>query len=276
MTNEKYKALPEASAGVGYLSSVICHLSWPSFNPAKMSMLAKASPNCSGTQSVFAAMSGPQSTSISYRPWFDLILWLMVLLVVAGLGFYFDPMIVRSIAGHQIPWLERLAGLLSKFGDWPELMAYALIGLVAFALARKRSLAKLFLCMMIAGTLAGGVTNAVRLLSGRARPNNLTVAPGWYGLWYRGEFLLWKYKFHSFPSGHTATAFAYFGVIGFAYRRRWAWSFLAAAGLIGWSRLYINAHFFSDVLVGIVVGLFFARLTWSRAGPLLEKVTGEK
>jgi membrane-associated phospholipid phosphatase len=48
------------------------------------------------------------------------------------------------------------------------------------------------------------------------------------------------------------------------------------AGVIGWSRLYINAHFFSDVLVGLVVGLFFAQLTWERAGPMLQKVIGEK
>ena len=220
-------------------------------------------------------MSRPQSTPIFYRPWFDLILWLLVLLVVAGLGFYFDPMVVRSIAGHQILWLEHTAGWLSKFGDWPELMAYALIVLAAFAFVRKRSMVKLLICMMIAGTLAGGATNAVRLLSGRARPNNLAVPRGWYGLWYRDEFLLWKYKFHSFPSGHTATAFAYFGVIGFAYRRRWAWSFLVIAGLIGWSRLYINAHFFSDILVGMVIGLFFARLTWSRAGPFVDKIIGD-
>jgi membrane-associated phospholipid phosphatase len=43
--------------------------------------------------------------------------------------------------------------------------------------------------------------------------------------------------------------------------------------VIGWSRLYINAHFFSDVLVGLVVGLFFAQLTWERAGPWLNSLT---
>jgi membrane-associated phospholipid phosphatase len=40
--------------------------------------------------------------------------------------------------------------------------------------------------------------------------------------------------------------------------------------------LYINAHYFSDVLVGVVVGLFFAQLTWERAGPVVGKVIGEK
>ena len=202
--------------------------------------------------------------------WLDPLIWLFVLIVVACLGFYFDQTVVRAIAGHQITWLEHVAGIISKFGDWPELMGYAAVALIGVGFARKRTLVKVILCMMIAGTLAGALTNSVRLLSGRARPNNYEVPPGWYGLWYQGQWLLGKYKFHSFPSGHTATAFAFFGVIGFAYRRRWAWSFLALAGVIGWSRLYINAHFFSDVLVGLVVGLFFAQLTWERAGPVVK------
>jgi membrane-associated phospholipid phosphatase len=202
--------------------------------------------------------------------WLDLVIWLAVLIVVACLGFYFDQTVVGAIAGHQIRWLEQVAGIISKFGDWPELMGYAAVALIGVGFARKRTLVKVILCMMIAGTLAGALTNSVRLLSGRARPNNHEVPPGWYGLRYQDQWLLGKYKFHSFPSGHTATAFAFFGVIGFAYRHRWAWSFLVVASVIAWSRLYINAHFFSDLLVGVVVGLFFAQLTWERAGPLLE------
>ena len=202
--------------------------------------------------------------------WLDLVIWLAVLIVVACLGFYFDQTVVGAIAGHQIRWLEQVAGIISKFGDWPELMGYATVALIGVGFARKRTLVKVILCMMIAGTLAGALTNSVRLLSGRARPNNHEVPPGWYGLRYQDQWLLGKYKFHSFPSGHTATAFAFFGVIGFAYRHRWAWSFLVVASVIAWSRLYINAHFFSDLLVGVVVGLFFAQLTWERAGPLLE------
>jgi membrane-associated phospholipid phosphatase len=202
--------------------------------------------------------------------WVDLLIWLLVLIVVACLGFHYDQTIVRAIAGHQIKWLEQVAGIISKFGDWPELTGYATVALIGVGFARKRTLVKVILCMMIAGSLAGALTNSVRLLSGRARPNNYEVPPGWYGLQYQGESLLWKYKFHSFPSGHTATAFAFFGVIGFAYRRRWAWSFLVLASLIAWSRLYINAHFFSDVLVGVVVGLFFAQLTWLKSLSLLQ------
>jgi membrane-associated phospholipid phosphatase len=202
--------------------------------------------------------------AVALPAWLDPLIWLIVLIVVTCLGFYFDHMVVGAIAGHQIKWLETFAGWLSKLGDWPELMAYAAVALIGVGFARKQTLVKMILCMIIASTLAGGLTNGVRLVSGRARPNNTEAPAGWYGLWYQGQWLFGKYKFHSFPSGP----------IGFAYRRRWAWSFLILASAIGWSRLYVNAHFFSDVLAGMVVGLFFAQLTWERAGPLVARWVG--
>lgn len=211
------------------------------------------------------------SRAAALPAWLDPLIWLIVLIVVTCLGFYFDHTVVGAIAGHQIKWVETVAGWLSKLGDWPELMAYAAVALIGVGFARKRSLVKVILCMIIASTLAGGLTNGIRLVSGRARPNNSEAPPGWYGLWYQGQWLLGKYKFHSFPSGHTAAAFAFFGTIGFAYRR-WAWSFLILASAIGWSRLYVNAHYFSDVLAGVVIGLFFAQLTWERAGPWLNSL----
>jgi membrane-associated phospholipid phosphatase len=67
---------------------------------------------------------------------------------------------------------------------------------------------------------------------------------------------------------------AFFGVLGFAFRR-WNWGFLLFGLAIGWSRIYLNAHYFSDVIVGSVVGLYFARFTWTRVGPWVEKKTAK-
>ncbi len=67
----------------------------------------------------------------------------------------------------------------------------------------------------------------------------------------------------SFPSGHTSCAFAtataltlstkkwYVGVPAFAY-----------AGLVGYSRMRLGAHYGSDVLAGIIVGVGSSLLTW--------------
>jgi membrane-associated phospholipid phosphatase len=131
-------------------------------------------------------------------------------------------------------------------------------------------LAHLIFCMMLASTLAGATVNSIRLLSGRTRPSEREARSGWYGLWYGKTFLLRKNKFHSFPSGHTASAFAFFGTAAWA-RRRWGWLALSLAGAIAWSRLYLNAHHLSDVVVALIIGLLLAFVVWRRAGPPLRR-----
>jgi undecaprenyl-diphosphatase len=201
------------------------------------------------------------------------ILWLALLIAAAVIGFCLDPIVVQMVAEHSNKALKSFAGFLSKAGDWPELMVLAAAAL--FVARHDRRLVIVILCMMIAATLAGAAVNSVRLLSGRARPNNTEVASGWYGVSHQGKWLFDKYKYHSFPSGHTGSALAYFGVLGFAFRR-WGWAFLLLGAAIGWSRIYLNVHYLSDVIVGGVVGLFFAQLTWERIRPRLEERWAER
>jgi undecaprenyl-diphosphatase len=202
--------------------------------------------------------------------WKTGILWLAVLIAAAVVGFWLDPIVLAVVAEHSNKAVKNFAGFLSKVGDWPELMVLG--AAVLFVVRRHRRVVTAVLCMMIAATLAGAAVNTVRLLSGRARPNNTEVAPGWYGVSHDGKWLLDKYKYHSFPSGHTGSALAFFGVLGFAFRR-WNWGFVLFGVAIGWSRIYLNVHYLSDVLVGGVVGLFFAQLTWERFWPWLEEKT---
>jgi len=60
---------------------------------------------------------------------------------------------------------------------------------------------------------------------------------------------------HSFPSGHTAGAFALFMVLALINKRPvWQFLFLMMAVLVGYSRMYLSQHFLIDVVVGSVVG----------------------
>ncbi|MCM8760589.1 MAG: phosphatase PAP2 family protein [Candidatus Omnitrophica bacterium] len=56
----------------------------------------------------------------------------------------------------------------------------------------------------------------------------------------------------SFPSGHAARAFLAAVILSRFFGRNAAWFFLA--GIICFSRVYVGAHYLSDVLVGAVVG----------------------
>lgn len=67
---------------------------------------------------------------------------------------------------------------------------------------------------------------------------------------------------YSFPSGHTATAFAvlpmamiFGGVIGLIS--------LISAFTIGFSRIYLKVHYFSDVLVGAIIGSTISLSTYA-------------
>jgi len=62
---------------------------------------------------------------------------------------------------------------------------------------------------------------------------------------------------HSFPSGHTATAFAvFFGLALFAKKSWQKISLLSIAAIAGYSRIYLGQHFLTDVVAGSVIGVF--------------------
>jgi membrane-associated phospholipid phosphatase len=69
-------------------------------------------------------------------------------------------------------------------------------------------------------------------------------------------------RVHSFPSGHTATAFATAVLLAAVVRKKsWAVALPVVAFLVGYSRVYLAQHFVRDVLGGIVLGVITALLS---------------
>jgi membrane-associated phospholipid phosphatase len=63
----------------------------------------------------------------------------------------------------------------------------------------------------------------------------------------------------SFPSGHTATAFASSGSLSYAYGAKAAIPAYTLTSLTMLARMQDNKHWLSDVIVASSIGIFWAR-----------------
>jgi membrane-associated phospholipid phosphatase len=61
---------------------------------------------------------------------------------------------------------------------------------------------------------------------------------------------------HSFPSGHTVTAFSTALILAYWCKNKfWGLPLLLLAALVGYSRMYLSQHFFEDVTAGSAIGV---------------------
>lgn len=186
--------------------------------------------------------------------------------LLIGSSFLFDKPIENGVvAANGGHWCRSpLATAVSRYGDWPELMLMGGAGYLLARRARNVRWQRLLLSAMIASTLAGMVVNTSRLTTGRTRPR-AEAAQGWYGPYHDGHWLLGKADFNSFPSGHTATAVGFAGVLLFG-APAWGSVAIAIAGLIAYSRLLLGAHHPSDVTAATVIALAVAWAVWEFLG----------
>lgn len=102
----------------------------------------------------------------------------------------------------------------------------------------------------------GVVNGMIKLGIGRGRPDHvghdsdefrpLSFADGW----------------QSFPSGHTVVAFALATAVSEEVENRWVGGLAyGTAALVGWSRIYDNRHWSSDVVAGAILGTVVSRGT---------------
>jgi membrane-associated phospholipid phosphatase len=71
------------------------------------------------------------------------------------------------------------------------------------------------------------------------------------------------HNFHSFPSGHSTSAFALVSIIAFAVKdKKYAIPLLALGTLVAYSRIYLGQHFLIDVTVGSFIGVLFSIICW--------------
>lgn len=201
--------------------------------------------------------------------------WCLRIAAAVGLvavAFSLDEAVAGWIASTRVPNLTGLAAAISKGSDWPVLVAIACFGGVAAHYLKHVSWARMFFILGLAAAMSGLGGTTVRSLTGRTRPS--ADVQGFYGPWHKGECLIGKHKYNSFPSGHTSTAAGVFGALLAMGWRLGLAGFLFAAS-VGWSRMMLNCHHFSDTVAAMMVGLFggwwVVNVLWPKLHRRLER-----
>ena len=158
--------------------------------------------------------------------------------------------ILYAIQSIRSEWLDHFMLYYTTLGDSGLIWIFLAIGLIAFPATRFMGKVGL-LALMIEVAV---VTFTLKPLIERVRPCAIEAIQN--PLVTNGCF-----TDPSFPSGHTASSFAVAFAI-FCCNKKWGALALAAAALMGFSRLYLFVHFPSDVIAGAVIGSFCGYLAW--------------
>lgn len=151
-------------------------------------------------------------------------------------------------------WLEEAAADLTSLGGIAVLALFGTIAL-AFLIIQRKHLSALLLTAGVAGGVA--LSEGLKALFGRARPPQ--------------EFQAVETLNASFPSGHALLAAVFYLSLGVmltqAFPRKRLKAFVMGAAiliamLIGLTRVYLGAHWASDVLAGWSVGAAWAMALW--------------
>lgn len=199
--------------------------------------------------------------TIGTSRWWYVVFFGAALLLLAS--FYFDGATQVWIAQHQNTGVRNFMRGVSRLGDWPAHVALGLAALVLAYWRRSKKWMRIFAAMILACALAGAAARVIKISTGRARPSVQTEAE-----WTGPRF---SPRYNAFPSGHTAASTAFFATLVLASWRI-GLGFLVIPLLIAFSRMYIAAHYLSDVVCASLIGLLAAYLIacWMLRNPQSE------
>ena len=182
------------------------------------------------------------------------LLWLLAGGAAVALAWPFDLRVDTALDVTNNPHWHNVAWWCSKIGEgWVPAAVGIAFAIIFMLLNRPVVAAKIFFVVLTC-ELTGLAGLILRVLSGRTRPSNHDVPPGFYGIWHAGHWIIGKYQFSAFPSGHAATAV---GLAAAAWLIHRGWGAVAAvyALAVMWSRLALQCHHLSDVVASTVLAI---------------------
>lgn len=158
---------------------------------------------------------------------------------------YADTLIKYWIEGIRNPLADILFQAITELGS-PY--AFILLGVLAVVILGKGGHLRVAQVLSMGMLLSWAIMKLLKDLIGRERPagEQLTLATGM-----------------SFPSGHAMLSLVFYGYIAYLLlrhgksgaRRIAAYGLMLLIGLIGFSRIYLNVHYASDVAAGFLIAV---------------------
>jgi membrane-associated phospholipid phosphatase len=157
-----------------------------------------------------------------------------------------DPHVTAWVVAHRAGWLTNVLRVVTWLGSLAVIIPVAVLAAFCFLLRWRRWGPVALLATAIAGAV--GLYNLLKHLVGRPRPPPAI----WIG----------HFSGASFPSGHAAQSVACYAtlalIVGAGRPARVKISLWAGAALVvlivGFSRIYLAAHWLTDVLGGYALG----------------------
>lgn len=147
----------------------------------------------------------------------------------------------------RVPWLTPVVEFISSLGNAGLFWIVMSLILLCFKRTRRAGLAgllSLLLCFIVTNLC---LKNVVARMRPYHRFEDILPLIG-----HPGDF--------SFPSGHSASAFAAAGAFRKYLPKKAGILYIVLAACIALSRLYLGVHYPTDVLAGVLVGLLSSEL----------------
>lgn len=161
-----------------------------------------------------------------------------------------DVWVSTNVVSLWTPMLKSFMITLTNLASVPTFIFFSCL-LLAYLVYKKR----FYLPVLMVLSFAGGVLfeYLMKLLIHRARPEDALISVSGY----------------SFPSGHATIAIIFFSFLLYTFkddikntvlRSVFMFGNIILFLLIGFSRIYLDVHWFSDVIAGFALGLFWLTL----------------
>jgi len=173
---------------------------------------------------------------------------LTVLVLLFPLSFI-DRGVSHRIQHYDYPIIDKFMGFVSWFGNSPQSFLSVIITALVFFIFKYKKEG----WYILATGFSGVVMTLVKLAVNRPRPTADLVR------------IVQKVRFQSFPSGHTVFYVAFFGfLILLMYQLKSIPKYIRTpvaifsgflVFMVPFSRVYLGAHWFTDVVAGFMLGL---------------------